>query len=431
MSQTAHDYPDSYYAATAHKRQTAPALKGSHKYDICIVGGGFSGLASAIFLAKAGYKVALLEAHKIGWGASGRNGGQLLHGFGRGYKAIKKFYGAEKMKALLEMHETGVNIVQGWIKEYDIKCDLKATGGMSAAANKRQMAALTKDFEELSEEDSAHKCRLITKDQLHEYVGTDAYEGGFFDPDEFHIHPLNLALGEAEAFVKEGGTIYENSEVLEIVQGKQPQVKTALGDITCDILILAGNAYLGGLVPRIKSKIMPVSSQIITTAPLDDETAKRLLPTDSCICDCNFVLDYYRMTADKRLLFGGGAIYGGPDPQNIRERLHPKMLQLFPYLKDVKIDYSWSGMIAITYTRMPHIGRIDDNIYYSQGYSGHGLNTTHLVAKIISDAIQAQTKDFDLMTSIKHLPFPGGDLLRVPMTNLGVLYYQMRDKLGL
>lgn len=412
---------NSYYSASAIKSRKRASLKGKHICDVCIVGGGFSGLSAGLSLARAGYKVILLEAKTIGWGASGRNGGQLLNGYGCEPDKLAAYYGQDTADALSALATDGSGLIKSWVKEYKIKCDLKETGCFYGANNKKQLRLLEKD---------AGKENVITGSEIKNYVGTNAYIGGVFDPNDAHIHPLNLALGEAKALEKESGTIFEHSRATAITQGKKSIVHTKEGQVACDYVILAGNAYLGDLMPSISSRIMPVSSQIITTEPLSDEYAQRVLPSDSCASDCNFVLDYYRLTADKRLLFGGGAVYGGADPQNIIERLRPNMLRLFPYLEDTNIEFAWSGMIAITFTRAPHVGRISNNIYYSQGYSGHGVNVTHLIGKLISESIQQQSSTFDTFADIKHMPFPGGRWLRIPLTNLGVFYYQLRDKLG-
>jgi gamma-glutamylputrescine oxidase len=245
-----------------------------------------------------------------------------------------------------------------------------------------------------------------------------------------HIHPLNLVLGEADAVESLGGIIHEQSRVIRVEQGAKAVVHTEQGQVTADFVVVAGNAYLGGLIPQLEAKSMPCGTQVITTEPLGESMARSLLPQDYCVEDCNYLLDYYRLSGDNRLIFGGGVVYGARDPANVEALVRPNMLKAFPQLKDVKIDYAWTGNFLLTLSRLPQVGRLGNNVYYSQGCSGHGVTFTHLAGKILAEAISGQAKRFDAFADLPHYPFPGGRLFRVPFTAVGALYYKMRDQLG-
>lgn len=423
------EHTTSYYAATANPRPERTALQGDLNCDVCVIGGGYAGLSTALHLAEQGKKVILLEAVRIGWGASGRNGGQIVNGYSRGYDTIKARYGDDTATALLNMSFEGNKILRERIAKYDIKCDLK-DGGFFAAFNDTQM----KDLERLKEtwEMAGHAgIEMYGRERMPEVTDTGMYIGGLLDKWGGHIHPLNLALGEADAFESLGGQIYEQSRVMHIDEGAKPVAYTAQGKVTADILVVCGNAYLGKTVPQLTRRIMPCSSQILVTEPLGEELTNKMMPADFCVEDCNFLLDYYRITADKRLLFGGGVIYTGFEPGDVVRRLWPNVIKTFPYLADKKVDFAWNGQFALTLTRMPHIGRLSDTVYFIQGDSGHGVTTTHLLGKIVAEAINHQTARFDVWAGMKNYPFPGGRMFRVPLTILGAWYYGMREKLGI
>ena len=257
------------------------------------------------------------------------------------------------------------------------------------------------------------------------------YIGGMLDKQGGHIHPLNLALGEADAIESLGGVIYEHSPATRIERGANPVVHTPQGRVTAKFLVVAGNAYLGNLLAELAAKSMPCGTQVITTEPLPDEVAHSLLPQDYCVEDCNYLLDYYRLSADKRLIYGGGVVYGARDPANIEAIIRPKMLRTFPQLKDVKIEFAWTGNFLLTLSRLPQVGRLGDNIYYSQGCSGHGVTYTHVAGKVLAEALRGQAERFDAFASLPHYPFPGGQALSVPFSALGAWYYSLRDRLGI
>ncbi len=419
----------SYYAATANDKNDRPRLQSAIDCDICIVGAGFTGLSSALHLAEAGFKVVILEGARIGFGASGRNGGQLVNSYSRDIDVIERNYGSELAGALGDMAFEGANIIRERIETYQIQCDYKQ-GGIFAAFNKKQMHELEEQkarWEKLGN----NKLTLLDQAALREHIDTDAYVGALLDNHGGHIHPLNLALGEAAAFESLGGQIFEDSKVIRIDRSPRPVIHTSEGRITCNYLLLAGNAYLGGLVPELAAKSMPCGTQIVTTEILGKDKARSLLPTQHCVEDCNYKLDYYRITGDNRLLFGGGTTYGGGDPASIENFLRPHLEKVFPQLKGVKFDYAWGGDFLLTLSRLPQLGRLTDNIYYAQGYSGHGVTTTHLIGKLMGEVMKGHAERFDAFASLKHFPFPGGHLLRVPYTALGAFYYGMRDKFGI
>nr|WP_288357904.1 FAD-binding oxidoreductase [uncultured Pseudomonas sp.] len=420
---------DSYYAASRNPRVDYPVLTEVVETDVCIIGAGYTGLSTALFLLENGFRVTVLEAAKVGFGASGRNGGQIVNSYSRDIDVIEKQVGARQAQLLGEMAFEGGRIIRERIAKYNIQCDLK-DGGVFAAITGKQMGHLEAQ-KKLWERYGHTQLELMDERRIREVVGTERYVGGMLDMSGGHIHPLNLALGEAAAVTSLGGAIYEQSPATRIDRGAQPMVHTPKGQVKAKFVVVAGNAYLGGLMPELAAKSMPCGSQVLATEPLSDEMARSLLPQDYCVEDCNYLLDYYRLSADKRLIFGGGVVYGARDPADIQAIIRPKLLKTFPQLANVKIDYSWTGNFLLTLSRLPQVGRIGDNIYYSQGCSGHGVTYTHLAGKVLAEALRGQAERFDAFASLPHYPFPGGQLLRVPFTALGAMYYQLRDRLGI
>ncbi len=420
---------DSYYAASRNPRVDYPALTEVVETDVCVIGAGYTGLSTALFLLENGFRVTVLEAAKVGFGASGRNGGQIVNSYSRDINVIEKQVGARQAQLLGEMAFEGGRIIRERVAKYGIQCDLK-DGGVFAAITGKQLGHLEAQ-KKLWERYGHTQLELMDERRIREVVGTDRYVGGMLDMSGGHIHPLNLALGEAAAVASLGGAIYEQSPATRIDRGPQPVVHTPNGQVKAKFVVVAGNAYLGGLMPELAAKSMPCGTQVLTTEPLSDELAHSLLPQDYCVEDCNYLLDYYRLSADKRLIYGGGVVYGARDPADIEAIIRPKLLKTFPQLKDVKIEYTWTGNFLLTLSRLPQVGRIGDNIYYSQGCSGHGVTYTHLAGKVLAEALRGQAERFDAFAGLPHYPFPGGQLLRVPFTALGAVYYQLRDRLGI
>ncbi|PYC25636.1 gamma-glutamylputrescine oxidoreductase [Aquipseudomonas alcaligenes] len=422
-------YPQSYYAASANPVPQRPALQGETETDVCIIGAGYTGLSTALFLLENGFKVSIVEAAKVGFGASGRNGGQIVNSYSRDIDVIERTVGPKQAQLMGQMAFEGGRIIRERIAKYDIKCDLK-DGGVFAAFTPKQMKHLEAQ-KKLWERFGHTQLEIMDAQRIREVVKTENYIGGMLDMSGGHIHPLNLALGEAAAVESLGGIIYEQSPAVRIERGANPVVHTPEGRVKAKFIVVAGNAYLGNLVPELAAKTMPCGSQVIATEPLSEEMAKSLLPQDYCVEDCNYLLDYFRLTGDRRLIYGGGVVYGAKDPANIEAMIRPMMLKTFPQLKGVKIDYAWTGNFLLTLSRLPQVGRIGDNIYYSQGCSGHGVTYTHLAGKILAEALRGQAERFDAFGSLPHYPFPGGRLFRVPFTAMGAWYYSLRDKLGL
>lgn len=427
-SDTARHAP-SYYAATAHPSPERPALHGVANADVCVIGAGFTGLSTALHLAEQGYRVIVLEAARVGWGASGRNGGQLVNGFNRDLDGIAHRYGKAAAEGIGPLLFEGAEIIRQRVEHYAIACDLKP-GNLFMAFNRKQFAAL-EQRKAIWERYGHTGLELIPRERVGEFVDTDLYCGGLLDRWGGHVHPLNLALGEAVALESLGGTIHERSPVTRIESGARPVVHTEQGRVTADFAVVCGNAYLGDTVPELASRILPASSQIIATEVLDEALARALLPQDHCVEDMSYFLDYYRITGDRRLLFGGGTIYGGKDPDDIVAEIRPHLLRTFPRLADQRIDFAWSGNIALTFSRVPHMGRLGDTVYFAQGYSGHGVTGSHLAGRLLAEAIGGQSQRLDAFARLKHIPFPGGRLLRVPLTRLGAWYFSTREKLGL
>ena len=422
-------HADSYYAASSLPQPEHPVLAGEVLADVCVVGGGFSGLNTALELAQRGLNVVLLEARKIGWGASGRNGGQLIRGVGHGLDQFSNILGQDGVRQMKLMGLEAVEIVRQRVEQYQIDCDL--TWGYCDLANKpKDLQGFAEEAQELQDLGYRHPTRLLQAHEMHSVVGSDRYVGGLIDMGSGHLHPLNLALGEAQAAQQLGVRLFEHSTVTRIDYGSQVRVHTAQGSVRAKTLVLGCNAYLNGLNPELGGKVLPAGSYIIATEPLTEAQAHGLLPQNMAVCDQRVALDYYRLSADRRLLFGGACHYSGRDPQDIGAYMQPKMLQVFPQLAGVKIDYQWGGMIGIGANRLPQIGQLkgQPNAYYAQAYSGHGVNATHLAGKLLAEAISGQLGGgFELFAKVPHITFPGGKYLRSPLLALGMLWHRLKE----
>ena len=423
------EHTASYYAASANQSLHLPVLEGNVQADVCIVGGGFSGLNTAIELAQKGLSVVLVEANRIGWGASGRNGGQLIRGVGHDVEQFESVVGADGVRALKLMGLEAVEIVRQRVEQHNIDCDL--TWGYVDLANKpAHYEGFAADKAELEELGYRRELRLFPKARLREVVASERYEGAMLDMGSGHLHPLNLALGEARVAQQLGVQLFERSAVTHIDYGSTVTVHTAAGRIRAATLVLACNAYLNNLNPQIGGKVLPAGSYVIATEPLGEARARELIPLNSAMCDQRVTVDYYRLSADHRLLFGGACHYSGRDPADIGAYMRPKMLKVFPQLADVRIDYQWGGMIGIGANRLPQIGRLNEypNVFYAQAYAGHGVNATHLAGKLLGEAISGQLGGgFELFAKVPHMTFPGGPLLRSPLLALGMLWHRFKE----
>ena len=426
------EHAASYYAATARDNQPYPLLDGEIRADVCVVGGGLTGVNTALELALRGHSVVLLEARRIGWGASGRNGGQLIRGIGHDVSGFGKYVGEEGVRYLERAGVDSVTLVAERIDEFAIDCDLR-WGFCELANTPAQFAGLREEHEHLLASGYPHPFELVEPQRMHQVVASDCYAGGLIDMGSGHLHPLDLVSGEARAASRLGVRIFEQSPVLRIEHGSQVVVHCAQGRVRADSLVLGCNAHLDELEPKLSGKVLPAGSYVIVTEPLPEELASSLIPLNLALCDQKVGLDYYRLTADRRLLFGGACHYSGSDPRDIGAYMRPKMLKVFPQLAEVRIDYQWGGMIGITANRFPQVGRLAQhpNVFFAQGYSGHGLNVTHWSAKLLAEAISVgQSKGLDVFGAVPHLTFPGGKLLRSPLLALGMLWYRMKEVIG-
>ena len=422
------EHTNSYYAATANWQTDYPVLAGEQRCDVAIVGAGFTGLSTAVHLAGRGYDVAVIEANRVGWGASGRNGGQLIDGIVEVKKIqeIGRKFGDSAANTLRQIGIDSRNVVLELIKKYDIDCDLKF-GFLNVALTQEDLDYFETEIERKRTMNYPHKMELVPKDQLHTVVGSDIYIGGMVHWGNGHLHSLNLCLGEARALEQYGARIFEQSLVRKIHHGARPRIETADGVMHADKIVLAGNAYLGKSEPSLYGKVIPAGSYIIATEPLGDELANELLPQDMAVCDQRVGLDYYRLSADKRMLFGGLCNYSGRHPKDITASIRPRMIKVFPQLENARVDYEWGGYMAITIKRIPQMGRIQGNTYYSHGYSGHGLAPTHIAGQILADMICGDAERFDVFERVKHWKLPGGKWFANPALALGMLYYRLKE----
>ena len=421
------DYPESYYQATRNRELEISALDGSRRADVCIIGGGYTGLSSALHLAERGYDVVLLEARKPGWGASGRNGGQLCTGQRKDQVELTAMVGADAARQFWELAEAAKDTVRQLVDRHRIECDLKP--GIAHPNHKPAYAQETEQYVEfLRCEYDYQQIEYLDRQAMAELVGSDSYYGGSLDMGAGHLHPLNYALGLADAALAAGARIYQDTAVKGYQEGKPNRVQTDRGVIEADHVVLACNGYLGKLEKRVAGKIMPINNFVIATEPLNKEQLDEINPRDVAIADSRFVVNYYRLSADKRLLFGGGENYRQNFPSDIASFVRKPMLQVYPQLADTRIDYAWGGTLAVTLNRMPHFGRLGHGIYYAQGYSGQGVAMASLAGKLIAEALSGEAENFDLFGKIPTRSFPGGDLLRWPGLVLGMTYYALRDR---
>ena len=423
----AEDHTNSYYAATRKHVADYPTLRGEHRCDVVVVGAGFTGISAALHLAERGYDVVIVEANRVGWGASGRNGGQLIDGFVEIDK-IEKRFGAEAGALARQMGTECRDIVVQRVDQYEIDCDLKF-GYLDLAIKPSEMQDLEEHVEDCERHNYPHALEVIPADRIKEVIGSDRYVGGVMNPGNGHLHPLNLCIGEARAAEMLGARIFERSPVVRLRHGSAPSVEAESGVVHAHKIVLAGNAYLGNTEPRLAGAVIPAGSYVIATEPLSSELARELLPRDSACCDQRVALDYYRLSADRRLLFGGMCNYSGREPKDIAAALRPKMLRVFPQLADARIEYQWGGNIGISINRIPQLGRIQGNTYYAQGYSGHGVAPTHLAGKMIADIVGGDSEQFDLLSRVRHMRLPGGKWFANPALALGMLYYRLKELL--
>lgn len=417
----------SYYAATCSEPTAFPALCGEVRSDVCVVGAGFTGLSTALALAERGYSVTVLEQHRVGWGASGRNGGQMLGGL-PGEARLQRHWGDAQADTLFELGYRGHAIIAQRMQQYGIDCDLKY-GAIDVALRPRHLQQQKRTHEELCARGMEHQVRLVNADELQHILGTDKYLGGLINTRNGHLHPLNLCLGEARAAAALGVSLFEGSEVTAIEHGAQAVVRTAQGSVRADFVVLAGNAYQQ-LEPAVLSGlIFPAGSYIVATEPLSAAEVAQINPLDLAVCDMNEVLDYFRLSADRRLLFGGRCNYSGREPRDIGSTMVPRLRHIYPQLAHKRVEYAWGGKIAIVLNRVPLLGRIGPNVFYALGYSGHGVSLSHTVGEVLADAIAGTFERMDVFARVPHRKIPFGQKFGSQMVALGMLYFRMRDLL--
>ncbi|AGZ32129.1 NAD(P)/FAD-dependent oxidoreductase [Burkholderia pseudomallei] len=419
----------SYYAATVNDTTRHPPLEGTIDADVCVIGAGLTGISAALNLAERGHSVAVLEASKVGWAASGRNGGQLIGGFACGIDAFEPYLNADEIRLVWDMGLETLAIAKERIAKHAIDCAF-VPGYLSAANKPRDVDALRRSRDEAARRFGYTRLRYVERDALAQYVQSSRYLGGLFDPDSGHLHPLNYTLGLARAAVASGARIHEDSAVTRIAsEAGGHVVSTARGAVRARFVVLACNAFLGALAPALSRKIMPVGTYVIATEPLGEARARALMPAQAAICDSRFALDYFRPTPDARLLWGGKVSYSTLEPRKLADAMRRDMLKTFPQLADVTIEHAWGGFVDITMNRAPHFGRLTPTVYFAQGFSGHGVNTTGLAGKLIAEAIDGQAARFDVFGKIRHRDFPGGATLRMPALVLAMAWYRLRDLL--
>ncbi len=423
-------YVSSYYAASAHLARPWPQLQGSIECDACVVGGGIAGCSAALHLAEQGMRVVLLEEHRIGWGASGRSGAQALFGVAAGQAKLERLIGASDARSVWDVSVAGLALVRELIARFRIDCDW-ADGHLLTAVKPRHERELRAQVRELHDTYDYTSVRYLSREELRAQLATGRYLGALYDSNSGHLHPLNYTQGLAAAAGGAGVQIFEGTRALRYTaSGAGPvRVTTAEGEVRARQLVLCGNVYLGAIAPALASKIMAVATYIVATEPLGEERARQLITNNAAVADMNWVLDYFRRSADHRLLFGGRVNYSGLRSFDAPAATRARMLSVFPQLRDVRIDYAWGGDVDITLNRAPHFGRLAPNVYFLQGFSGHGMALTGIAGKLVAQAVAGTAGRFDVFARIPHGTFPGGAALRRPALVLAMLYYRIKDLL--
>ncbi len=423
---SAGQFPPSYYAATAIGARDFAPLRGEMRADVCVIGAGYTGLSAALHLAQAGVSVVVVDAHRVGFGASGRNGGQVGSGQRQDQGWLEARYGRERARRLWDMGQEAKALVKSLIAQHNIPAPF--AHGIAHAA--RSTASFDHEFataEKLARDYGYTEIQMLQGGDFAALVPSPAYVGGSLDKGAGHIHPLNFCIGLGNAAAEAGAQIYGQSPVHHIVQGPQTLVQTDKGRVICDTVILATNGYGAGLMRQTAARVMPINNFIVATEPLGADAAK-VLTQNIAVADDRFVVNYWRLSDDGRLLFGGGESYGYRFPDIIPTVMKP-LLQTYPHLRGVKVDYAWGGTLAITRTRMPYAARLGP-VLTASGYSGHGLALATMAGKLMADAALGQSSGFDLLTQIAPAAFPGAGGLRWPLLLGAMTWYSLRDRLG-
>ncbi len=420
-------YPPSWYAASQPELAPHPPLRGQTRADVAVLGAGYTGLTAALALAEKGYKVTVVEAERIGWGASGRNGGQAIVGYGCEQDTLEALVGDADARLLFDFSRDGMHMLKQRIARHGIDCDWR-DGHASVPIHPRQERALRADIERMAQRYD-YPLEWWDRARLRQELASERYLGAMYDAASGHLHPLAYAQGLARAATAAGVTLHEQSPVIRLERGTQPALITAQGRVDADFVVLAGNAWLQDIAPELETRMMPVGTYIGATQPLGAERARALIRNDMAVADVNWALDYFRLSRDHRLLFGGQANYSALPPPGLRASMTRRMRRVFPQLADVELDYVWGGYIDITRNRAPHWGRITPNVYFAQGFSGHGVASTGLAGEVIAAAIAGQAQRLDVFERIPHGVFPGGKALRMPLLVAAMSWYKLRDLL--
>jgi gamma-glutamylputrescine oxidase len=425
---------NSYYTATAPRGQPRPALAGDAECDVAIVGGGIAGLSAALDLRKRGFSVVLLEAREVGFGASGRNGGQAIHGLGCDMEVIEKQLGLEDARRIWAMSIEALDQLAERIDEHHIDCQWQP--GWLALATTPGKGRDLMDWADRIERVYGYPLQRISPGEVGHWIASPSYHAGIHDPRSGHLHPLKFTHGLADAALAAGARIHERSPVLALEAGPRPLLRTASGSVRAGQVLLAGNVYLQGLAPALARRIMPVGTYIACSEVLPDMLADSLVPSRAAVCDTNFVLDYFRPLPDQRLLYGGRVSYSTVTPAHLAQTMRQRMLATFPQLEGRRVDYAWGGFVDISMNRAPDFGRLPaaaggpQNVYYLQGFSGHGLALAGLAGRLVAEAMAGDASRFDVFAQLRHRPFPGGELLRMPALVLAMAWFRLRDMLG-
>lgn len=421
----------SYYDATAQRSQTYPALQGDTQADVAVVGGGLAGLSAAIELRERGFDVVLLESQRIGFGASGRNGGQAIHGLACDQATIEAELGLDEARRVWQMSLEAIALIRERCARFDIDCDWR-DGYLGVAVNERKARELREGVDHLARR-YGYEQTWIDKPELPRWITSPRYTAGAYDARSGHLHPLKYTLGLARAAAALGVRLHEGSTVTAIETGTTPVLVTPGGRVRARQVLLAGNVYLQefapAIAPRLAPRIMPVGTYIVCSEPLEPALAASLVPCGAAVCDNNVVLDYFRPTADHRMLYGGRASYTTQTPAHLADAMRDRMAETFPQLGAAKVEYAWGGFVDISFSRAPDFGRLGADVYYLQGFSGHGLALTGLAGRVVAEAMAGDAARFDVFAKLKHRNFPGGPLLRMPVLALGMAYYRLKDLL--
>ncbi|MFP6561385.1 NAD(P)/FAD-dependent oxidoreductase [Paraburkholderia sp. B3] len=417
----------SYYEATATRpAEDDPVLEGVHEADVCVIGAGFAGLSVALECRSRGLSVIVLDAHRPGWGASGRNGGQTLVGFAKD-EVLEKQLGPQGVRAAWALSIEGVGLVRERIERYGIDCDFTA-GYLTVATKPKRIPDLRAWMDAARSRWGYDRLEWLDADATRARVASQRYLAGVYDPFSGHLHPLKYCLGLAAAARREGAQLFAHTRAQEVVRGARPVVQTPRGEVRCRFVVSCCNAAPGGVLPTpVAARIAPIASYIIATEPLGRERADALIAQRAAVCDNNFFLDYFRVSADNRMLFGGRADSTGAAPAQLTEAMSKRMTDVFPQLDGTRVEYAWGGFVDVTRNRAPDFGAIDSNYYYVQGFSGHGVALTGIAGRVVAQAIAGEPASFDLFAKLRHARFPGGPAWRKPALEIGMMYHRVME----